>query len=79
MRSLEGDRIEIAYTRQPAYMVYVNPAWWAFTVNRNPDVEIAGPCETRRELEAILRAGALEGRLKMRNRQIRDLRRQLRK
>jgi len=79
MKTFEGNQIQIAFTRKPAYTAYEEPAWWAFTQDRNPDIEIAGPCETRRELETLLKVYALEGRLKMRNRQIRDLRRSLRK
>lgn len=79
IKSLEEDRIEVFFTRKPTYMTYEKPAWWAYTVGRNPDIEVAGPCKTRKELDLTLKAYALEGRLKKRNRQIRDLRRQLRK
>ena len=77
--SFEGDRVEVVFTSKPCQTEYTESAWWAKTVGRNPDIEIAGPCGTRKELEKELEIKRLRGVLTLRNRQIRDLRRQLRK
>ena len=49
-------RVGVAFTTRPAGMEYLHPAWWGFTVGRFPDVELAGPCKTREELLAELKA-----------------------
>ena len=55
MKNPEGYQVGISYTAQPANVVYHEPAWWAYTVGRIPDIEVAGPCATKKELMAALK------------------------
>lgn len=77
--TFEGDNVEVVFTSKPCSTEYSERAWWAVSVGRNPDIEIAGPCGTRKELEKELEIQRLRGVVSLRNRQIRDLRKVIRK
>jgi hypothetical protein len=62
-RTIEGDDVFIAKCTKPAGVEYAEPAWWAFTRGRGPDIEIAGPCLTKAALLRQLRKLAEQGQL----------------
>jgi hypothetical protein len=78
LKTLEGDEVKIIFSSKPCSTEYSERAWWAVSVGRNPDIEIAGPCGTREELEKELEIQRLRGILARRNRQIRGLRKAIR-